>query len=147
MKKVILFFAAILIALSTFAQTKTMYVDGSCERAVPNYLDSVVVTDNCQLQSVTQLPVAGTILNGANQSTQVVILAEDVFGNQAALNFELILLDSIPPVIQWIGTPFASLDTKFMTNPGGKESIENYLVISSTEATEPKDRKLSIEIF
>ena len=63
------------------------------------------------------------------------------------MNFELILLDSIPPVIQWIGTPFASLDTKFMTNPGGKESIENYLVISSTEATEPKDRKLSIEIF
>ena len=143
MKKIVLFFGAFLLMMSmTFAQgvpDQEIPGDLNCEGIIPNFVDSVIVTDNCEIASVVQLPAPGTLLTSSNQVQQVIIVAEDTFGNTASLYFNVVLTDDIPPTITWNGTPIAMLNSK------EKQELKSYLVISTNNAQLPEERELYIE--
>ncbi len=70
-------------------------VDGSCSFVVPDYTSSVSVSDNCSTLSITQDPVAGTIVSAG--VTSVEIIASDG-PNQVTCSFNLTVADEIAPI-------------------------------------------------
>jgi hypothetical protein len=76
-----------------------VYVGENCEAVLPDYLTKVSATDNCVLASFIQIPQAGTILTSAMTVTDVEIRATDNHGNHSSINFSVILVDTVPPVI------------------------------------------------
>jgi len=101
MKKVLLLFTLgfLLYGCGCLAQIppQYVYVDENCTGVLPDYLDLVVVSDNCEVVNVTQLPVPGQLLSS---TTMVEIQAIDAAGNTSSVFFNVILLDTIPPSIQ-----------------------------------------------
>lgn len=145
MKKILLIFGVLMLFMTmTFAQGVPDQIipgDYKCEGVIPNFIDSVLVTDNCEIASVLQLPAPGTILTSSNQTQQVIIVAEDTFGNTASLYFNVVLTDTIPPTITWVGEPIAMLNNDKETQSG----IKSYLVISDNNAQLAEETELFIE--
>lgn len=102
MKKLILFIF-LLNGLSTlYSQVPEvifLYVNNDCEKPIPDFRDSVFVTDNCGVKDVVQNPTPGTILNSTTPETYVTITAVDSFNNSNAIGFLVLLLDTIAPII------------------------------------------------
>jgi len=78
-----------------------LYVDNDCQAVLPNYVEKVAVSDNCQLATVIQTPSPGFLLNSTVMSTNVNIKATDIFGNSSQVNFTVSLVDTIAPVINY----------------------------------------------
>jgi len=106
-----------------------VYVDSACSATIPNYLTSglVVVEDNCQIEIVTQLPSPGTVISG---TTQVEIQATDVSGNSSSTYFNVLLLDTIPPLIQlnpeWTGYTNEEIGTMYKAYYGWVQKMGDY---------------------
>ncbi|MCB0431409.1 MAG: HYR domain-containing protein [Flavobacteriales bacterium] len=84
----------------TCPSNKTLYTDGSCQVSLPNYTASVSVSDNCGgSPTVTQSPVAGTILSGTGTTQVVTMTATDGSGNAAQCTFTVTLQDTTKPTI------------------------------------------------
>lgn len=99
MKKLFLItIAVILYGCGCLAQIPTQYLhmDDSCSAVLPDYVNMVVVRDNCEVISVTQYPAPGTVIS---ITTGVQIIAIDNSGLEATALFDVILIDTIPPVI------------------------------------------------
>ncbi|MCB0762122.1 MAG: hypothetical protein KDC12_11420, partial [Flavobacteriales bacterium] len=78
----------------------TEQLDGSCELSLPDYTGLVTATDNCDLSlTVTQSPLAGTILSGDGTVQTVVITVTDDNGNSTTCSFDVTLEDTVVPVI------------------------------------------------
>ena len=76
-----------------------IYAGTDCQALLPDYKSKVIVTDNCAVKLVEQIPDPGTILNAANQVVNVWIKATDVFNNTSQVTFTVALIDTIPPTI------------------------------------------------
>lgn len=76
-----------------------VYVGETCEAPLPDYLPWVTATDNCALASLIQIPEPGTVLTSDNAVTPVEIRATDNTGNHTSVKFNVILIDTIPPII------------------------------------------------
>ncbi|MCO6499072.1 MAG: HYR domain-containing protein [Vicingus serpentipes] len=75
---------------------QNVFYDGSCQYTLPDYIATVTVSDNCGLVSVTQTPLAGTVLT----TTQLVtLIADDGNGNIDSCQFSVVPSDTILPVI------------------------------------------------
>ena len=71
-------------------------VDNNCSVTVPNY-SATSVTDNCASTiSVSQLPLAGTIIT---TDTTIVLTANDGNGNTDTCSFILFVNDTVSPVV------------------------------------------------
>jgi len=70
-------------------------VDEFCSFVVPDYTASVSVSDNCSTLSVTQNPIAGSIVSAG--ITSVEITANDG-ANQVSCSFNLTVVDTIAPI-------------------------------------------------
>ena len=81
------------------------YVDGACEAVMPNILPLIVVSDNCELSSVVQVPLAGTTINPPLTGE---VIATDASGNITRVSFQVTKVDTIAPIITWVG-PVADL--------------------------------------
>jgi len=106
MKKLFLLTIVVLLASSCtcmLAQIPPQYIQvgANCEAVLPDYTTPqyVVVSDNCQIKSVTQDPVAGTVLNANNPQVTVTITATDVFDNFTQVSFPVKAVDAIAPTI------------------------------------------------
>ena len=82
---------------------QTIYAGSGCTAPIPDYTTIVIASDNCEGPiTITQTPVAGTILSAANPSVTVTLIARDAFGNTSKpLNVSVILIDTIPPILSW----------------------------------------------
>lgn len=74
-----------------------IYATNDCSAPIPNYLQKVTATDNCEIVSLIQSPVAGTMLTPTNKVANVTITARDASGNTQQLTFTVTLLDTIKP--------------------------------------------------
>jgi hypothetical protein len=83
--------------------TQFIYVGPGCSAPLPDYTGWIIVTDNCGISNINQVPAAGFILNYTTQQTTVTITATDVFNNKTAINFLVRLIDTVPPVITYAG--------------------------------------------
>ena len=79
----------------------TIHMTGSnCEIALPDFTPLVSVTDNCTSAgtiTLTQVPVAGTVLSGHGTTQTVLVIAEDQQGNKDTCSFVVTVSDTIVP--------------------------------------------------
>jgi hypothetical protein len=117
MKKLIGFLiVAGLVACNCIGQvvkTQTIYATSTCQAPLPNYTTIVTVSDNCNIKSFTQTPVAGTMLNAANPAVTVTLRAEDNGGNVRTKSFQVVLLDTIKPVLNFPAQMLAYTQEQF----------------------------------
>ncbi len=75
---------------------------GSCEVSLPDYVDSAIVSDNCNLVNgitITQNPAAGTLIADHGTIQEVWLIATDEAGNSDSCAFYVTLNDTINPTI------------------------------------------------
>jgi len=76
---------------------QTAFLNNNCSFILPNYIDSLIFTDNCDtLFNISQLPISGTTINS---DTLITITAIDFSGNIFSCSFSLLLFDNISPTI------------------------------------------------
>ena len=78
----------------TCLEDQTVAVDNNCSFVVPNYIPSLVASDNCNTLSVTQNPLPGTILE-TGTSTVTITASDGSF--DTLCNFNIIVTDQIAP--------------------------------------------------
>ncbi len=64
---------------------------GTCDSTLLDYISETTVADNCNVQSVTQSPIAGTTISGENTQQVVTITANDGNGNTETTTFTVTL--------------------------------------------------------
>jgi hypothetical protein len=107
MKKLLtLLTIAFLVTGCCFSQLPTQYayVDENCTAVLPDFTGMVVVSDNCGIANILQIPAPGDPIT---VTTQVFIQAIDETGNERSMSFDVVLLDTIAPLMQinpdWVG--------------------------------------------
>ena len=83
-------------------------VDGSCNYTLPDYTPLAIAADNCLGVTVTQSPVAGTIVGVG--TTNIVFTAIDGASNTANCNFDVVVSDNTNPTISCSGNQNVSLN-------------------------------------
>ena len=86
----------------TCPSNQTLYPDADCEAVIPDYTGLVAVTNECMMGTgitVTQSPIAGTMLSGHGTSQLITITADDGSGNMETCDFTVTLNDTLPPTI------------------------------------------------
>ncbi|SDX36077.1 Calx-beta domain-containing protein, partial [Lutibacter oricola] len=81
-------------------------VVGDCNAILPDYRNTVTVTDNCSSEAnitLIQNPVPGSIVSNHNSVQPVVITATDEAGNENTYNFNVTLIDNVAPEITCVG--------------------------------------------
>ncbi len=77
---------------------QTLSGNASCQANLPSYVSSLIATDNCDTGlTVTQSPVAGTIVSGS--SNTVTLTATDDNGNFVQVSFNVLVEDDTNPTI------------------------------------------------
>ena len=116
MKKILFLVSTVLLSSCTCMLSQIpaqyIYVGENCEAVLPDYLTKVIATDNCSLASLIQIPEAGTILTASQTVTDVEIRATDRQGNHTSVNFNVILIDTVPPIIT-VDTTLTADDTLY----------------------------------
>ncbi len=82
----------------TCPATQTLVLGANCTATLPNYTSLATTGDNCGVQSVTQLPIAGTTVSGAGNMT-VTLTVTDLNGNETECTFTVTKVDQTPPTI------------------------------------------------
>jgi len=80
--------------------TQTIYANENCEAPLPDYTQLVTVSDNCSA-ILEQVPSPGYVLDIGHPSIDVTLRAVDPSGNTASTTFSVILLDTIPPTMEF----------------------------------------------
>lgn len=106
------------------AAQDTVYLDAMCEATVPDYVTSLVVDDNCGVDTVFQNPLAGD--NIGTGSHTIVIEAEDESGNGSSCTVTLAVLDTIPPMVS------CDPDTLYL-GPACEATLPDYLSLASVD--------------
>lgn len=81
--------------ITSCAPDQLLNLDASCQAPIPNLTGLVVATDNCGIDSITQSPLAGTLIS---VNTPVVLTVTDVDGTTAQCTANVNVQDLIPPV-------------------------------------------------
>ena len=78
----------------TCLEDQTVEVDNNCSFVVPNFVPSLIASDNCNTLSVTQNPLPGTLIEAG--TTSVLITASDGSFNTLC-SFNIIVTDQTAP--------------------------------------------------
>jgi subtilisin-like proprotein convertase family protein/regulation of enolase protein 1 (concanavalin A-like superfamily)/uncharacterized protein YbbK (DUF523 family) len=78
--------------------TQTLVLGADCRAALPDYRSMAAASDSCGVQGMTQTPMPGTIVMGADSLT-VILTATDVNGNSTSCSFRVNKVDNTPPTI------------------------------------------------
>lgn len=70
----------------------------NCEYLMPNLVPFVNPQENCSAFTSQQIPLAGTVISGAT-TTQIIIIANDAYGNSETCFLDLITADTTSPNI------------------------------------------------
>jgi len=102
MKKLLIFLVvAGMIACDCLSQIpiQYVYIDENCEAVLPDYRTKVKVRDNCVVTDTIQYPAPGTVIDFANGIINVQIDAIDGSDNVGSIDFDVMAIDTIKPVI------------------------------------------------
>ncbi|MBB3838374.1 hypothetical protein FHS57_002379 [Runella defluvii] len=80
----------------TCPATQTLALGLNCSALMPDYKNLVTQSDNCGIKSVTQSPVAGTIVSG---NSTVTITVTDNSDNTSSCTFTVNVVDNTAPTI------------------------------------------------
>ncbi|OWY24988.1 HYR domain-containing protein [Sphingobacteriales bacterium UPWRP_1] len=88
---------------------QTIQLGSTCATSLPAY-NPATIADNCGTPAFTQLPAAGTTLNGVGTTT-VTLSTNDGNGNSNSCNFSVQVVDNQPPVISGCPQSFITCST------------------------------------
>ncbi|MGB1031294.1 MAG: HYR domain-containing protein, partial [Flavobacteriales bacterium] len=74
----------------------TVELTDNCDFTLEDYRSLVQATDNCSDVTITQLPAPGTVIT---ENQEVVMVVGDDYGNESVCTFNVIIEDTIDPVI------------------------------------------------
>lgn len=80
----------------------------NCTAPLPDYKHFFTVRDNCGFVTLIQDPAPGLILTSENPYIKITMIATDFSSNTAKVFFDVLLVDTIPPVIE-IDTSFYAM--------------------------------------
>ncbi len=89
-------------------------VNNNCSANILDYTSTVMTDDNCAITSsisLSQTPIAGTIVNGAGNTQLVNIIGNDGNGNTSNCSFTITLVDTLVPMITCPITDSLSVNT------------------------------------
>jgi hypothetical protein len=131
MRKLISLFTLFLVGCTCIGQLppQVIYVNENCQVLLPDYTKKVRVTDNCRIDTIFQIPGVGYILDAVNQRVNVTITARDAFGNESYMMFEVIAVDTIPPIIE----PDSSMLTSYKTYQNNLMKIYHRTLLADFE--------------
>lgn len=119
MKRILVLLSiTILFATNCLSQIPTQYLYApvdNCVTPLPDYRSMVSVTENCLLDTIIQNPNPGTIINEINVINNVTITAIDISNNSSNISLDVILLDTIAPVIT-LDTTYSAESVRVMRN-------------------------------
>jgi gliding motility-associated-like protein len=84
----------------TCPANQNLSITANCDVALPDYTSTSSVSDNCSPAgsiTITQSPVAGTILSGNGTIQTVTLTATDLIGNTATCTFDITVVDAVNP--------------------------------------------------
>jgi len=70
--------------------------DASCNFTLPDYTSLATSSDNCGSVTITQSPIATTVITG---TTTITLTADDGNGNTSTCTFDVVLNDATPPTV------------------------------------------------
>ncbi len=131
----------------------TLAVDANCAALIPDYTTLAVVADNCGTPplgagglTVTQSPVAGTSVTpplGGGALT-ITLTATDASGNFITCDFDVQLIDSLPPMIVCPADDVISVDGNclvmlpdYRPNTGPTDNCSDPAAITLTQSPIP----------
>jgi hypothetical protein len=88
--------------ITTCATNMTINADTNCQAVIPDLTTQVVASDTCSGVTITQLPVAGTLVGLGNHLVTLTI--SDAANNQATCQTTIAVIDVTPPVITTCAT-------------------------------------------
>ncbi|TXF90121.1 HYR domain-containing protein [Neolewinella aurantiaca] len=91
----------------------TLVVDAACAALIPDYTSLPEVADNCEgsgAVTVTQSPAPGTMVSDEASLITITLTATDASGNAANCDFDVQLIDTIPPMITCPADDVISVD-------------------------------------
>ena len=74
-------------------------LDANCNFVVPDYTGLTTATDNCGTTTITQSPIAGTVISGHGTLQTITLTADDGNGNTDSTAFEVTLADVTAPTV------------------------------------------------
>ncbi|NDV17028.1 T9SS type B sorting domain-containing protein [Muricauda sp. TY007] len=74
-------------------------LDANCNFTVPDYTGLTTATDNCGAATVTQSPIAGTVISGHGTVQTITLTADDGNGNTGSTTFDVTLVDVTAPTL------------------------------------------------
>jgi len=92
---------------------QNVVVDNNCSISILDYTNLVMSNDNCAIISsisLSQIPIAGTMINGAGNTQVINIVGNDGNGNSSNCSFTITLIDTLPPMITCLITDTLSLN-------------------------------------
>jgi predicted RecA/RadA family phage recombinase len=84
-------------------EDKILFVDGDCSAEIDDYSTSAIVSDNCGVLVVDQLPAAGEVLT-VGDSVTANLTVTDVNGNNSSCTFEIVAIDTMTPQLTCLET-------------------------------------------
>jgi uncharacterized repeat protein (TIGR03803 family) len=109
-------------AITTAPADRTLAAGANGKAALPNLTGEVVATDNVAVLSITQSPVAGTLLSYGQ--TPVTITVSDAAGNASTALVHITVADQTPPIVTAPGGGFTPVS--IATGPGGTAALPDY---------------------
>ena len=89
--------------------TQNIFLDQSCNYILPNFMDSIISSDNCDTSLlISQIPIPGSVLSA---DTLIVISVTDDAGNNSICKFRVGIFDTITPKINCPGSKVLDSDT------------------------------------
>jgi gliding motility-associated-like protein len=88
----------------------TENVDANCDFTLPDYTGLATAADNCGAPTVTQSPIAGTVISGHGTVQTITLIATDGNGNTASCTFDVTLQDVTAPTITCPATQTENAD-------------------------------------
>lgn len=89
------------------------HMDANCELVVPDYGDSVTISDNCTVAgnfTTIQSPAPGDILTGNGTTHTITLTMEDESGNSATCTFDITIQDNTVPELTCPETQYITTD-------------------------------------
>jgi len=74
-------------------------LDANCNFTIPDYRSLTTALDNCGTATVTQSPIAGTMISGHGTVQTITLTANDGNGNTESTNFDITLNDVAAPTL------------------------------------------------
>lgn len=108
--------------------------NANCQAALPNLTGNIVFSNNCPGITITQSPVAGTVIMG---SSTVSFTLTDAAGNSSQCSVNVSIQDNTPPTLNCpasvaVGTSMGSCDGVATFAPTATDNCDNNVTIMQT---------------